>query len=237
MKMKLIILFGMVIVFLFGSLLVTGEEEKITTIKLDYTSNIDVHYTNQGCAVTCNSGLQSKWVINSIPPDVTIIQANQYMYGSTHKMDGNVTIWRIDDQSWTESISNVSLFAQVKTNETNITTTIAQNSWHSFNVTNMVKTDYDLGNDNTTIRFEYYKYYITEEPAYVWDLASIFFYGNDPDEDATFDSSEYIPSGTRPFLNITYLEPSTEPIRSQSFFIKQISRFIIKSTGRFYMKK
>ena len=182
------------------------------------------------------SSLQYKINISSVPSTSSIdssILCNYWRSGDcTGLSNTDATIDRVRNQTWIEgSISFTDLTDNRTTTDkwSNITVL----NWGCINVTKQVTADFSDSNNFTSIR--------------IYDSDNIFalVYAEDANQLGGLltgclvsENRENVGStGNTPYLNITYTEPPTKPKRSQSFFIKQISRFIIKSTGRFYMKK
>lgn len=104
-------------------------------------------------------GTLSKWNLSFIPSSVIINNVNWcgeiYSTNMGGGGDGDIKIWRFTNQTWNELISTSVIGNGTYTNETTTTTssvTIGEVS--CFNATNVVKTDYNLGNGFSTIRFE-----------------------------------------------------------------------------------
>jgi len=148
---------------------------------------------------------QIKWDISSIPSDITIDDATLSIYvADSGSGDDDFRFWRITDQTWTEATSVATLDSLTKTNVTTTTYSNSDYTWSYINITIVVKTDYDLSNTYSSIRFEDPDYLIgTIEEKYddaylgIGDGGGSYSaYFNDR-EDTEGDSST-------PYLNITY---------------------------------
>ncbi len=129
--------------------------ENSTTITIDDTSTgilADVFLVDSSNSI----GVQIKFNITSIPDSVTIDSANMYIYLiSKHAaLDNDMRIWRITDQTWTESSNAATFNGQSKTNQTDTTYSDTASTWSNINVTDMVDTDYGLDNSYSSLRFE-----------------------------------------------------------------------------------
>jgi hypothetical protein len=133
-----------------------------TTLRLNKTCDAltpdlaDIYNENQP---NYDDQIQIKWNISSIPAGVKIIDAQQCFYWagktSSPAPDNDVTVWRVNDQTWTESSSAATINAQALTNQSSLTwNSTTLNTWGCTNVTKMLQTDYSLGNKNASFRFE-----------------------------------------------------------------------------------
>jgi len=172
----------------------------------------DIYYTNHSfCTVMCSSGGQIKFNISILNnPGITIINATLGLYtndSSYFSGDTDIRLWRINDQTWTESSSAATINGQTKTNETNRTFSLTQSTWSAIDVTNITKTDQILGNNYVTIRFEDQDYLVINSILDVTNVAYLLFSAGYLLDYLLFASSENPVTGTQPYLNITYSEP------------------------------
>jgi hypothetical protein len=155
-------------------------------------------------------GIQTKWNISMIPAGQVISYAVQchYITSKVGTVDTDLTYWRVDNQTWTESTPLAQLQAAAITNETNTTwsTTPASSTWVCANITNVIQTDYALGNKYSSVRYNDPDCYVKSDFDWVG-------YNNDnnqwgkwttPNNYLQFASSDAAILENRPYLNITY---------------------------------
>ncbi|MBU0456781.1 MAG: LamG-like jellyroll fold domain-containing protein [Nanoarchaeota archaeon] len=174
-----------------------------TTVKLDSDKDVaDLHGYDANIG-QFDYAIQMKWNISSIPASVTINDATLCLYITNQyaKTSKSADIRRVNDQSWTESLTISSFNSQSLTNQvTDKTWSSATASTYScINITEQVKTDYDLEHDYASIRI-YDPNYFLNTATNVLDQTTMrygyyvnYFY---------FASAEN--SNNKPYLNITY---------------------------------
>jgi len=192
------------------------------TVKLqnNETENLaDIHAQD---STTTPYGMkpQLKWNISSVPTNQILKDATLCLYildvhNGSSLLDNDVKYHRIDNQTWDESISTTDFDALPETNSTLTTlSAVTPGNWACINVTNAVETDYNLGNENTTIRIE--------DPDASWDgtaqvineLDWLIIGGVDASYNIDyfkFASRENETASVRPYLNITYEIPNSPP--------------------------
>jgi len=127
-----------------------------------------------------DQGIQIKWNISKIPIGAVIESANITLFTTllVGTVDTDLNVSRVDDQTWTEASSLATYNGQALTNITGATfnTTLATKKWVSFNITNIIKTDYAASNSYSTIRFEDPDYHIATAAGVLDDYTQIGFY-------------------------------------------------------------
>jgi parallel beta-helix repeat protein len=188
----------------------TGGSIGITTLQLDYIFDIADVYANDSKG---NSSFQIKWILSSLPPNITISQAMLCVYWQNIKgtPDADANYSRVDDTRWDERITPSQWNAQKLTNTTlGNWSSVTQATFGCLNVTNAIKTDYEMNNNYSSLRIQ--------DPDYLlWDAVAIeprtggllvgsksslstenYLLGEDR------EGSQHAPPGSRPYLNITY---------------------------------
>jgi hypothetical protein len=100
---------------------------------------------------------QLKWNITAIPAGVTIIDAKQCLYWGLviGSPDNDVNVSRVNDQTWDENSPVATIRNQALTNISLLTwNSTTEDTWGCTNVTKMLQTDYNLGNNYASFRFE-----------------------------------------------------------------------------------
>lgn len=178
---------------------------------------------------TNRSTILMKFNISSIPSDRIITDARLGMYSDdTYNIiwadTEKVNISRINNQTWVETDSPVSLWNLPTTNESQhldkwSNGTNVSGDWDYLDVLDMIKTDYALGNSNASFRIETETGHDTPDTS--WSLASTLYFG-----DASLTngiglrSKEYLVVANRPYLNITYtylLDVAIDHPKTQSY--------------------
>ena len=192
-----------------------------TTIKLDDTTiEILADLFAQDAAPTSDDNEdQIRWNISSIPVSATISDATMCLWIADCLIDcpdNDVTFWRVDDQSWDETISTGDFDSQTTDTETTGKTwnSTADDSWACLNVTTALIADYDDGNDDFTIR-----YFDPDNPHDGGSTAvndeHAFGLGFGGQTDAGFfkmeDREDTMGTGNTPYLDITYTEADLAP--------------------------
>ncbi len=180
--------------------------ESSTTIQLldNETENLADLSFDDGTS----SGFQMKWNITSVPEGQTIddsVLCTRVISIFSGGPDDDVRVWRINDQGWDESSNAATLESQSLTNQIDETfSSIASGTFFCVNVTEMIKTDYNLGNDNASIRLEDVDNLVgtidtTGDGNLVFGIVGGIRF--------EFISREYVDfPELRPYLNITYSE-------------------------------
>jgi len=180
------------------------------TIRLNASSIVADVYSRDDVGNSADYQPQLKWNLSLIPYGATIDKATMCLYlwnCDASCLDNDVTYWRIVDQSWTESITTTEFDAQSKANQTSSTfngTTL--NSYICVDITNIIKSEYDLANTFASVRME--------DPDYVHDGTSdeiyyyehyLFFGGyTGPDKVDYVYSRQGESYGPMPYLEVRY---------------------------------
>ncbi|MEM2956303.1 MAG: hypothetical protein QW041_01885 [Candidatus Pacearchaeota archaeon] len=154
-----------------------------------------------------NESMQIRWDISKIPKTASITSALMCVYfvQKDGTFDTDAIFWRVDNQTWTESITPEEYNEMPLTNETTSETWSDINvpGWGCIDIKNVISTDLALGNNFSTVRIcdadypantAYYLYYET------------LGFGNwDPGPWLDIEDREnHHSTGNRPYLNITY---------------------------------
>ncbi|MBU0532584.1 right-handed parallel beta-helix repeat-containing protein, partial [Candidatus Micrarchaeota archaeon] len=178
-----------------------------SAVDLHLNSNYDmgdIYYYNNP---DFNYAFQIKWNISSIPDGATITDATLCMHINTPgSIDSDATIYRVNDQTWDESVSTATLNSQTLTNQTAGTWSSSVDETYScVNVTTQVKTDFDASNTYASLR-------LIDPDALPGTAQSVgrtnpeVRFGHTPLE-RQFKSRDY--GSDEPYLNITYLAAPT----------------------------
>ncbi len=186
-----------------------GKEFKFggnsTTIKLDDAYDMADIYDYD---TSINSESLMRWNITSIPDSSIIEDALLCLYittWTTGSPDDDVTIDRILNQTWTESVNCAGIDAFTYDSQTNKTlSSITEESWTTIDTTVQVKADYDDNNDFASFVFEDQDAHVgscsnsMDTYSLTMGSASNYF---------TFEDREnHDGTGNLPYLNITYSE-------------------------------
>ena len=179
-----------------------------TTIKLQTadTENLaDIYYLDASFLL----GVQIKWNITSIPSGQTIEDSTLCFYiAQVHgSLDNDTRVWRVNDQNWDENSNATTLESQSLTNQTDENfSSITVGTWTCVSATKMIQTDYNLGNDNSSIRFEDLDY-LPGTINGVADGEGLGIGNGGNNILLVFEDKEgYFETGAFPYLNITYSE-------------------------------
>lgn len=192
----------MVLPFGFGKEIHFGETS--TTVTLDYSDTAEDFNVCETSDCWEDAGYQGRWDVSSIP---SVTSAVICLYGGEDDgtLDTDYRYWRVNDQTWTDSMSAAQANAQSVTNQTDGTwdNAPANAEWSCADVTNAVKTDVLLNNNFTTIR-------LVDVDALLSSIAGVdgswsFIYYGSVSNFVGFRPSEYAGDSTkRPYMNITY---------------------------------
>ncbi len=162
----------------------------------------DIYYGD----VTSNGGIQLMFNISSMPSGAVINNATMclYLVGVAGTISNNARLWKIEDTTWNEASSAVTLDAQVKTNQTDEAfSSFIDGTWACVNITEQLNASYVNGQKNVTIRFEFTDYLVGSivGTVNVDDLKA----GNTVLGGVQFTDRENTDaSGKLPYINITY---------------------------------
>ena len=177
----------------------------------------DINYNKN--QVNAPVGFQIKLNISSIPISRNIYKSLLWVYIQripNGNPDQDARIWRIDNQTWVESMSASELQAQSQVNQTDTywIETIADDTWISMNVTQLFSVDYDDSNLNFTLRIEDVDSLVSSRDEVNDDAGLLFGVQQSGDHLILEDREDTFLSGQIPYLNVTYYSQNTAPIIS-----------------------
>ncbi len=194
-----------------------------TTIKLqeNETENLEDAKINEGIPIQYTGAdvLLIKLNMSSIPGGSSIESSslNLYMYSTFGAVDGDLNIYRIANQTWTEDDSGTLLNSTLLNDKTDLnstqTITTTTSEWKSLNVTTQVKNEFEALNSYVTLSLEDqdYTYQGTGTP-FVFGTSDTISIGHQEGPSSVllyFRSKEYTTdTSLRPYLNITYSGPN-----------------------------
>jgi uncharacterized membrane protein len=152
------------------------------------------------------SRTQLKFDISGIPPGSEILSAKLWLYRwSASSWDGNITLYRVDDQLWSEAISATEFDAQELTNEEYFAGKFMLSGWDHLSVINQLMVDYAAAHAYTSFRLMLSSDN-RSEPSLGIDDGRFLVINSEADEvNIIFCSSEY--DGRDPYLEVTYVPP------------------------------
>ncbi len=176
----------------------------LTEIRTVVYATADV-YAFGGCEAGY-SRLQLKFDISSIPPEVDITSAKLWLYRfAVDNWDGNITLGRVENQEWGETITASEFDAQTLTDEENHVGKFMSHGWDYLNVLTQVEVDENAGNTFTSFRLRWAND-DESEPSLGVDDGRLLFINSEADElSISFCASEY--NGGGPYLEVTYIPP------------------------------
>jgi hypothetical protein len=136
-------------------------------------------YAQDG-TVGYNFSIQIKWDITSIQGTLYESKLCFYTFDTSGTIDDDVTVYRVDNQTWTESITAGEYDAFTLTNQTSdsFNATPAVGVLVCVNVTKMVSDDYNANNSYATIRLEDADYIYDGTTQSITANNYLFFGGN-----------------------------------------------------------
>ena len=207
-------------IFSFSNCTFAFNLDNTTTVKLQNPENetmedVDINY-DTGTGYPGHYRSLIKFNMSSLPSNLTIADAKLYLYayGVYSGWDGDVNVYRINDQTWTED-DTVSVLWDLRDNRTNYSTFSSKWTtldWYWVNVTDALITDYETGNDNVSFWLEDPDYNSSDANNKNNPANSFMKIGY-----RTYEDDRYVGLRTkegvaiyRPYLNITYApaEPS-----------------------------
>jgi outer membrane protein assembly factor BamB len=149
---------------------------------------------------------QLKFDISSIPSGSNILSANLWMYRfAADNWDGNVTLSRVDNQLWGETITASEFDAQTLTNVENHSGKFTSHGWDNLNVLNQLKVDHDIGHTYTSFRLRWTNDNGDNPSSGVNDGRFLAIESQPDNLLIVFNSSEY--DNQDPYLEVTYISP------------------------------
>jgi hypothetical protein len=149
---------------------------------------------------------QLKFDISFIPFGSRIISAELWLYRwAADRWDGNVTLFRVDDQIWGETIGSSEFDAQTLTDGENYGNKFMAPGWDHFDVLNQLKVDYNAGHRYSSFRLRWMNDEGIEPSIGVDDGRFLVVNSELDGISVVFCSSEY--DGRDPYLKVTYIPP------------------------------
>ena len=146
---------------------------------------------------------QLKFDISAIPPGSNIISAKLWLYRfAADRWDGDITIYRVDDQLWSENITASEFNTQTLTNGENNASKFMAHGWDNINVLNQLKVDRDAGHAYVSLRLAW-KGDDREEPSVGIDDNRFLVIASKLDNLSIFLNSKEF-DGNGPYLEVTY---------------------------------
>jgi hypothetical protein len=146
---------------------------------------------------------QLKFDIGAIPSRSNIISAKLWLYRfAADNWNGDITIYRVDDQLWSENITASAFNTQSLTNGENSTSKFMTHGWDDVNVLNQLKVDRDAGLAHVSFRL-LWKGDDGEEPSVGIDDNRFLVIASKLDNLSIFLNSKEF-SGNGPYLEVTY---------------------------------
>jgi uncharacterized repeat protein (TIGR01451 family) len=149
---------------------------------------------------------QLKFDISNIPPGSNILSAKLWLYRlAAENWDGNITLNRVDNQVWGETITANEFDAQTLTNEENQTGKFMSHGWDYLDVLNQLNVDYGAGYAHASFRLRWVNDDMSK-PSIGIDDGRFLLINSEADKlSIVFSSSEY--DGIDPYLEIIYIPP------------------------------
>ena len=156
----------------------------------------DVYAVDQGKDA---HSTQLKFRIDDIPPGMVISSVKLWLYRySSTGWAGNVTVYRVDDQTWGETITPDEFNAQALENEENYSNKFMSDGWDYLNVDNHFIVDYEAGHTYTSFRLVNISFH-----ADGISNGSYLFLGDHVGGFVYFYSREYPGTTYDPYLEVT----------------------------------
>jgi hypothetical protein len=149
------------------------------------------------------SRAQLKFDITVIPPASNIISAKLWLFRfAADNWDGDITIYRVDDQLWSENITASEFNAQTLTNGENSTDKFMAHGWDNINVLNQFKVDRDAGLADVSLRLLWKGDDGKEPSAGIEDNRFLVIASKLDNLSIFLNSKEF--GGNDPYLEVTY---------------------------------
>jgi len=196
---------GLSLTLLLASILITLNAQTVRGMALR-TEVITVYPIADVYAFGQYSRPQLKFNINGIPAGAKIISAKLWLYRlAADNWDGNVAVYRVDNQLWDEVITPDEFNAQILTNGENQSSKFMLHGWDYLNVLDQVKVDYEVGNTYTSFRLRWASDNGNEPSIGVDDGRFLAIESEFDNLEVVFYSSEY--NGRDPYLEVVYVPP------------------------------
>jgi len=146
---------------------------------------------------------QLKFDISGIPPGSNIIFAKLWLYRfAADNWDGDITIYRVDDQLWNENITASEFNTQTLTDGENNASKFMTHGWDDIAVLNQLKVDQAAGHAYMSLRLTW-KGDDVEEPSVGIDDNRFLVIGSKINNLSIFFNSKEF-DGNNPYLEVTY---------------------------------
>jgi outer membrane protein assembly factor BamB len=185
-------------------ILAWGVAGPLTEIGTVIYATADVYAFGGGEAGYSRS--QLKFDTSSIPPEADITSAKLWLCRlAADNWDGDITLGRIENQEWGETITASEFDAQTLTDEENHAGKFMSHGWDYLNVLTQVEVDENAGHTFTSFRLRWAND-DESEPSLGVDDGRLLFINSEADElSISFCASEY--NGGSPYLEVTYIPP------------------------------
>ncbi|MBA7602998.1 hypothetical protein ES703_10098 [subsurface metagenome] len=149
---------------------------------------------------------QLKFDMSGIPSGAGIISAKLWLYRlAADSWDGNVTLYRVENQVWDETITATGFDAQTLTDENNHAGKFVVHGWDYLNVLTQLKVDYDAAHTYISFRLRWTNDNGSEPPIGIDDGRFLMINSELDELSIIFPSSEY--GGNGPYLEVVYVPP------------------------------
>lgn len=149
---------------------------------------------------------QLKFDISTIPHGAEIISAELWLYRLVEESwDGNITVYRVDNQIWDETISAKEFNAQTLTDGENLENKFMSHGWDNIDVFDQMKVDYEAKHVYTSFRLRWAGDNGSEPSGAIDDGLFLVIQSEIDNLGVFFWSSEYV--GYHPYLKVVYLQP------------------------------
>jgi len=149
---------------------------------------------------------QLKFDISGIPPGSGIILAKLWMYRSAaDNWDGNVALYRVENQVWGENITAIEFDAQILTDGENHAGKFISPGWDNLDVENQLIVDHGAGHAYSSYRLRWANDNGGEPSAGIDDGRFLVIESGLDELFIIFYSSEY--NGSDPYLEVVYVPP------------------------------
>jgi len=180
-----------------------------TTLQLNDAYDLADVYAYNSTIGSPNYGFQMRWNISSIPRDKTIEQVLfcTYWVSGIGLTDTDANYSRINNQTWNESISasEWNVFGLTNTTTSEAWSNNSNMSWGCLDISNVIKTDYAIDNNFSSIRIEDSDFLIGTADS-VTDNNGLVIGNSSSGYLIGEDRENTYASGKKPYLNITYSE-------------------------------
>jgi len=149
---------------------------------------------------------QLKFDVSCIPPGSGMISAKLWMYRlAADNWDGNLALFRVENQLWGENITASEFNNQTLTDGENNAGKFMSHGWDNLDVLSQLKVDYDAANTFTSFRLRWVNDNESEPSIGVDDGRFLLINGEAEELSILFCASEY--DGRDPYLEVIYVPP------------------------------